>query len=557
MATTVWLLAGNVAVLTVLALVGWHNRDVPGARPFVALQVASVVWMGLTILGLRLAPGPERLAVWGATVGASLVVSALWLAFIFAYTGRDGWLRRRRFGPVVAPLLGGAALYAVAPTWSPLAAGAEQATIPAGTVVRATVGPLGGLLGLYLYGVFLVGLWLVVEAVLDSNRLFAGQALALVLGTLVTVVASATRVLGVLPVAGYPVTQVFVGAQSLLWGYAVFRHQFLQRMPAVTRVGERVVFDELEDGLLVVGDDDVILRANPRAGRYLGGDGVVGRDLDAVFEGVDVDPVAGLPQRFERRGRVYQVDDSTVRDWRDTSIGRAVVVREVTPLVRGQQRLQVLNRVLRHNVRNDMTVVLGAANWLERHDDEAVANRGTWVARTVDSLIAISEKATEVEKLLGQSRRWETVDLGSLVDGVVSPLADRHPEATVTVTVDDERLRTDRELLAAVLREVVQNALEHAGEAPRVAVEATRRDGDVAITVADDGPGVPEFEVEPIESGGETPLTHASSLGLWLVYWGVQSLGGDVTIDTDGEGTTVRLTVADAPDVAGTGRPPG
>jgi signal transduction histidine kinase len=204
-----------------------------------------------------------------------------------------------------------------------------------------------------------------------------------------------------------------------------------------------------------------------------------------------------------------------------------------------------------------MTVVLGAANWLERHDVEAVANRGTWVAQRVDSLIAISEKATEVEKLLGQSRRWETVDLGSLVDGVVSPLADRHPEATVTVTVDDERLRTDRELLAAVLREVVQNALEHAGEAPRVAVEATRRDGDVAITVADDGPGVPEFEVEPIESGGETPLTHASSLGLWLVYWGVQSLGGDVTIDTDGEGTTVRLTVADAPDVAGTGRPPG
>jgi two-component sensor histidine kinase len=44
--------------------------------------------------------------------------------------------------------------------------------------------------------------------------------------------------------------------------------------------------------------------------------------------------------------------------------------------------------------------------------------------------------------------------------------------------------------LALVFAELLQNALEHGGQSVRV--ELTRRDGDVVLAIADDGPGVPE-----------------------------------------------------------------
>lgn len=66
--------------------------------------------------------------------------------------------------------------------------------------------------------------------------------------------------------------------------------------------------------------------------------------------------------------------------------------------------------------------------------------------------------------------------------------------------------------------------------------------GEVAVTVADDGPGVPEHEIEAIEAGRETALEHGSGLGLWIVHWAAASVGGDVSFaDREPRGTVATL----------------
>jgi signal transduction histidine kinase len=64
----------------------------------------------------------------------------------------------------------------------------------------------------------------------------------------------------------------------------------------------------------------------------------------------------------------------------------------------------------------------------------------------------------------------------------------------------------------------------------------------VRLTVADDGPGIPKAEIEVIEEGQETPLEHASGLGLWLVQHVVEQSGGDVEFEVE-DGTRVHLTL--------------
>jgi signal transduction histidine kinase len=70
--------------------------------------------------------------------------------------------------------------------------------------------------------------------------------------------------------------------------------------------------------------------------------------------------------------------------------------------------------------------------------------------------------------------------------------------------------------LDEALSELVDNAIEHGGRWVLVQV-AVPDDGEVRVTVADDGPGIPADERGVFDRGRETALEHASGLGLWLV----------------------------------------
>jgi len=72
----------------------------------------------------------------------------------------------------------------------------------------------------------------------------------------------------------------------------------------------------------------------------------------------------------------------------------------------------------------------------------------------------------------------------------------------------------------------------------------TSGDDTVTITVADDGPGIPEKERAVLAQGRETPFDHTSGLGLWLVTWIVGDSGGEIDFETDDQwGSIVRLTL--------------
>ena len=57
----------------------------------------------------------------------------------------------------------------------------------------------------------------------------------------------------------------------------------------------------------------------------------------------------------------------------------------------------------------------------------------------------------------------------------------------------------------------------------------------------DDGPGLPEMEADVLATGEETPLNHGQGLGLWMVRMIVTQAGGDVSVDSAADGTTVCL----------------
>jgi signal transduction histidine kinase len=541
----------SIPLLLGLIAAAWRFRDNPGAKLFGILQSLSVVWVALAIVGLQLSPGAPRLRVWGLNSGMSLVVVVFWFAFILSYTGRDDLITPEQFGVASVPLAIGAGLYFIAPSWSPLVGQVDQTPSYIGTLVQPSIGPVGNVLGLYIYAVFLAGLGLVVKSIFEGNSLFVGQGLALAIGSLVTVIASFFGVIGV-PFEGYPATEVALAGQSLFWGYAVFAQQFLQAVPAVAAIGERAVFDDLDDAVVVVDESGTVIRANPAARSYLDLDEIVNDTVEPLLDRMGVSSVTELPARFQTRGHTYRAKASPITDWRGESIGRSIIIQDITSLNRRQQRLQVLNRILRHNVRNDMNLVLGMSSQLQERGDERLTTIGETISQRVGNLIDISEKAVEIDNVFDETAAKQ-IDLETFVEELTSPLADQYPTATVRADVSADTVHTDPGVLSLVVEELLTNALEHTGDAPAVTVDVSRPSDRVRISVTDDGPGIPRMEIDPILTGEETDLEHASSLGLWLVYWGAQSLNGELDITATADGTTATVTI---PNMESTETPP-
>ncbi len=120
-------------------------------------------------------------------------------------------------------------------------------------------------------------------------------------------------------------------------------------------------------------------------------------------------------------------------------------------------------------------------------------------------------------------------------------------------------IELDRALCRYALSELLENAVEHGGEAPTVVVRGRETATGSRLVVADDGPGIPANERAVIDAESETALSHGSSLGLWGVQWAVQTLGGSLSFEeSDLGGTAVALELPDrgAP-LADDDAPPG
>ena len=228
---------------------------------------------------------------------------------------------------------------------------------------------------------------------------------------------------------------------------------------------------------------------------------------------------------------------------------------DVTDRQLREQQLSVLNRILRHNLRNGINVIEGNATLLS----ETVADEeARWFVEAIEEraaeLAALSEKASTVRSLFEQEPPSDArYPIADLFEAVTAEFEEAHPEATLSTDIADPlAVRADSRLRVA-LEELLTTTLSYNDEAePAVTITAAPAANDrseewVEITVTDNGLGVPEHEWQAIEEGEETQLQHGSGLGLWLVYWTVSLLGGEVRIEGSETGTQMVLTLPRVP----------
>ncbi|OYR38727.1 histidine kinase N-terminal 7TM domain-containing protein [Halorubrum sp. Hd13] len=275
------------------------------------------------------------------------------------------------------------------------------------------------------------------------------------------------------------------------------------------------------------------------------------RAFERAFETDEPQP---LDHRIAHADGNWRRFETTVERLFDDTEEVVITATDVTESRRYEQRLQVLNRVLRHDLKNDTNVIGGYADLLRDHVDEDGGDYLDIIDRKVETLTHLSDQAREIDVALHNEAEQTRIDLARLVERLSESLESSFPDATVRVSTPDAAVAHADELLESAVRNVLENAVVHNDrERPTVDVTVAAAGGGYRIEVADDGPGIPPVERAVFSEARETALEHASGLGLWLVHWIVTGSGGELDIETrDPTGTVVRMRLPAADADGGT-----
>jgi PAS domain S-box-containing protein len=211
------------------------------------------------------------------------------------------------------------------------------------------------------------------------------------------------------------------------------------------------------------------------------------------------------------------------------------------------RRLEVLNRVLSHNLRNKMNVIEGHADLLRRaYDGEEPPESLTEIESTAADLMGLANTIREIEQALSDTGSSEPIELTERLEQLASAYTDRFPDVAFDLTCpDDDACRVDVPGFIAAIEEAVENAVKHNDSTePTVQIRVEGCSDDwVDVIIEDNGPGIPDQELEVL-STGETPLNHADRLGLWFMYWVVSRVGGGLSVTkSDPRGNILTLSI--------------
>lgn len=339
----------------------------------------------------------------------------------------------------------------------------------------------------------------------------------------------------------------------------------------------QTLFHNIQNGVLVIDmETERIIDANDRACEMLG---------YTKSELTDLQPAAIHPHELDRLESFFtsvQREESVVTEELScrrkdggqfaaeisTGVTRVdgarwllVSIRNVTERKRRKQQIDFLNRLFRHNVRNRMNVVVGNANQIKEEGTQRVAAMAERIKSVGDRFVETSEKVRQITGVLKGGVRLEVdeTDVSAVVTRLVERYRDAESDARFEAAIaDGVTIRGDASIRIAV-DNLLENAVEHAGESPVVRVSVQRHAADdrmAEIVVEDDGPGIPETErIVTADPDARSQLQHGSGIGLHLIAQTVSVYGGEfeITCPSDG-GTRATITVPLATESVTNGR---
>ncbi len=331
----------------------------------------------------------------------------------------------------------------------------------------------------------------------------------------------------------------------------------------------RIVLDAARDAIVLVDGGRVKLANVPadrlsrdvlgagiaEAGARLGDIGELVADREAcraALARIAADPPEETADTLQLADsdRTFAVFTAPARDHDGAPLGRIVVIREVTAERQAEQLKSDLMATVSHELRTPLASVIGFAELMLTRDldPETRTEHLQRIHAEGRRLSALIDDFLDLQRLerSGLAESAEPVLLAEVLDQEVrlfSAQSDVHA-IELTVAEADLRVLVDRDRLAQVVANLISNAIKYSPQGGRVAVAAGRGGDRVAVSVTDEGIGIPADQRDRMFSrffrvdSSDTRRIGGTGLGLALVREIVEAYGGEVGFDSvEGQGS--------------------
>ncbi|MGQ4554505.1 histidine kinase N-terminal 7TM domain-containing protein [Halobellus sp. GM3] len=222
------------------------------------------------------------------------------------------------------------------------------------------------------------------------------------------------------------------------------------------------------------------------------------------------------------------------------------------------RKLELLNGIIRHDIRNEASFILnlhrrtdrdGGGSPPEAQGHEREGDALDRIEQRAERIVDLTDRARDLVAAISKSRGdLEPVALLPLLERVTVTTSTLRPDATVRLdgSPPDVSVRAN-DMLESLFRDLLVNGVKHNdSDEPEVVVSARVAGGDVVVEVADNGPGIPPAQRDAVFQEGRTLRgSDGTGFGLYLVRTLVDQYGGSVTISESESlgGAAVRVTL--------------
>lgn len=217
-------------------------------------------------------------------------------------------------------------------------------------------------------------------------------------------------------------------------------------------------------------------------------------------------------------------------------------------LAKRKEMLEVYDRLLRHDLGNDLQVISGfSSHLLNQADDDQLTEYAEKINRTAQSSTELIDKVGQTVKTLQKEGEPEAKPIEPILTDVVENVDAKFESLSIEYDPDDFQFQAYAgDLIDSVFTNILSNAAVHNDGDITVRVYSEEPTPDTVIVgMADDGKGVdPGIREDIFEMGKKGPESEGTGFGLGLARTLVESYGGAVDVgESEFGGADFRVTL--------------
>ncbi|WP_164997830.1 ATP-binding protein [Methanolobus psychrotolerans] len=201
------------------------------------------------------------------------------------------------------------------------------------------------------------------------------------------------------------------------------------------------------------------------------------------------------------------------------------------------EMLRTTNRILRHDIANDLQIVLGALDLLEEKNDKQFI---LMIRKAANKSVSLIRNVQELDQFSVGVDNLELLNLRNLVDSVIS----KH---VAEFNVTGNCIAMADKALSSVLDNIISNAIIH-GSASKIEIGIVNKNDTCEVSIADNGTGIPD-DIKPLifDEGYKHGKTGNTGFGLYIAKKTIERYNGFISVEDNfpkGTKFIIRLAAA-------------